>query len=97
MARDPTNVVQSTVATERGAFAPPTDNHPNTPMPPVADPQADMSSTENALKIANEAMAAIKLSDTWEGALERIKWVMDTVSPVAEVRFGVLFSPSFTE
>ena len=31
-------------------------------------------------------MMTINLSNTWEGALERIKWVMDTVSPVAEVR-----------
>ncbi|KAF8260415.1 hypothetical protein EI94DRAFT_1706322 [Lactarius quietus] len=46
---------------------------------------AGMSSAEDALQIADEAMTALNLSDTWEGALERIKWVMDTVSPVAEL------------
>ena len=56
----------------------------------VADPRADMSSAENALQIANEAMTTISLSDTWEVALERIKWVMETLSPVAEVRYHVL-------
>jgi hypothetical protein len=59
-------------------------------MPPAADPRAEMSSAENALQIADEAMAKISLSDTWEVALERIKWVMDTVSPVAEVRSNIL-------
>ena len=44
------------------------------------------SAAKNALRNADEAMTTIKLSNTWEGALERIKWVMDTVSPVAEVR-----------
>ena len=58
-------------------------------MSSVADPRAYLPSTENALEIANKAMTAIKLSDTWEGALERIKWVMDTVSPVAEVSYSV--------
>ena len=56
----------------------------------VADPRADMSSAENALQVANEAMTTISLSDTWEVALERIKWVMETLSPVAEVRYHVL-------
>ena len=46
---------------------------------------------EDALYSAKEAMNTINnLSDTWEGALERIKWVMDTVSPVAEVCYEVL-------
>ena|SRR6266702_242254 len=44
------------------------------------------SLAENALHDANEAMTTINFSKTWEGALERIKWVTDTVSPVAEVR-----------
>ena len=91
MAQDPADVVRSTITTERGTFTPPTHNlnHPGTPMSSVADPRAYLPSTENALEIANKAMTAIKLSDTWEGALERIKWVMDTVSPVAEVSYSV--------
>ena len=57
----------------------------------VADPRTDMASAENALQIANEAMTTIKLSDTWKVTLERIKWVMDTVSPVAEVHPNIPF------
>ena len=48
--------------------------------------RVSMTPTENALRNADEAMTMIDLSNKWEGALERIKWVMDTVSPVAEVR-----------
>ena len=93
MAQDPADVVRSTVATERGTLTLPTDNlnRPSTPMSSVVNPQADIPSAENAVKIANKAMTAINLLDTWEGTLERIKWVMDTVSPVAEVRYSVLF------
>ena len=62
------------------------------PLLPVAVRSAAMSPAENALRDADEAMASISLSDTWEGALKRIKWVMDTLSPVAEVRHNVLFA-----
>jgi len=61
-------------------------------MPPAADVSAGMSPAESALHSADGAVAAIDLSYTWEGALERIKWVMDIVSPVAEVR-AMSFSP----
>ncbi|KAH9028886.1 hypothetical protein EDB85DRAFT_1578827 [Lactarius pseudohatsudake] len=44
-----------------------------------------VSPAKNALRDADEAMTTINLSNTWGGALERIKWVMDTVSPVAEL------------
>jgi hypothetical protein len=35
---------------------------------------------------AGKAMKQIVQSNTWEGAVERIEWVMDTLGPVAEVR-----------
>ena len=57
-----------------------------TSIPPAADGSAGMLPAENALRNADEAMTTINLSNTWEGALERIKWVMDTLNPVAEVR-----------
>jgi hypothetical protein len=60
-------------------------------MPPVTNQRAGMSPAENALHDAKEVMATINLSKTWQGALERIKWVMDTLSPVAGVRCIVLF------
>jgi hypothetical protein len=85
MAQDPA------VATDRGTFTPPTDQHPGTPIPPAVDQPAGMPPVEDALRDAKEAMMTMSnLSDTWGGALERIKWVMDTVSPVAEVRYDVL-------
>ena len=43
-----------------------------------------------ALDQANQAMRGIDLSSTWQGAVGRIKWVMDTLSPIAEVR-GIPF------
>ena len=49
------------------------------------------SRVENALRSAKKGMTAVTLSDTWGVALERIKWVMDTVSPVAEVCYDVLW------
>ncbi len=57
-----------------------------TPMLPAADRRGGMSPAENALYDADETMTTINLSNTLEGALDRIKWVMDAVSSVAEVR-----------
>ena len=64
---------------------------PDTPMSPAAaSPRAGVPPVEVALHDAQEAMTTISnLSNTWEDALERIKWVMDAVSSVAEVRFNV--------
>ncbi|KAF8260409.1 hypothetical protein EI94DRAFT_905078 [Lactarius quietus] len=59
---------------------------------------AGITSAVDALQTADEAMTALNLSDTWEGALKRIKWVMDTVSPVAELSpyakmaYGLIFA-----
>jgi hypothetical protein len=39
-----------------------------------------------ALKGADQAVKRMDLSNTWKGAVGRIKWVMDTLRPVAEVR-----------
>jgi hypothetical protein len=90
------NTTQSTVATGSETLSPPTDRIPSE-MPPATDQRAGMSPAENALHDAKEVVATINLSKTWEGALERIKWVMDTVSPVAAVRRNVLFCQSLTE
>ena len=90
IAQDSLNTILSISATGSETLSPLTDRLHSTPMPPVADQRAGMLPVERALDIAGEAMAAINISDTWEGALERIKWVMDTVSPVAEVRCDCL-------
>jgi hypothetical protein len=39
-----------------------------------------------ALKRADQAVKGMDLSNTWQGAVGRIKWVMDTLGPIAEVR-----------
>src|SRR6266571_3715589 len=89
MAQDFIETTPFAVATAPESLSPPTDHVPievKTPIPPVHDVRAAMSPAENALRGADEATKEINLASTWEGVIARIKWVMDTVSPVAEVR-----------
>lgn len=56
--------------------------------------RGEMSLVEEAkigLNLAEEAKESIDLSDTWEGVVGKIKWVMDTLSPVAGVRVIFVF------
>jgi len=59
---------------------------------PMPESLEEMSLTEDFLFVldrANEAMKVIvpiDRSTTWERAFQRINWVMDTLSPIAEVR-----------
>ena len=95
MAQDSTNTTRSAVATGSETFSPPTDRLPSETSAlilPATDRRAGISPAETALNDAKEVMATINLSKTWEGALERIKWVMDTLSPVAGVRCSVLLA-----
>ena len=51
--------------------------------------QGETSLTEKAqtgLDHADELEKLIDGSDTWEGVVGRIKWLMDTLSPLAGVR-----------
>jgi hypothetical protein len=53
-----------------------------------------MSLTEDpvlAFHRAGEAMKAIDRSNTWENAVERINWLMETLGPIAEVRSTMPF------
>ena len=60
----------------------------------------DVSHTTNkdphsAVLLADESMkriVPIDGSNTWEKAVERIKWVMDTLGPIAEVRLYLFVS-----
>ena len=82
-----TTTTDTTVATGSETLSPPSDrlsSDMNTPH--TANRRAGMSPAENALRDTDATMSTINLSNTWEGALERIKWVMDTLSPVAGVR-----------
>jgi hypothetical protein len=85
------NTARSTVDIGSETLSPPTDRLPSTPMLAAADQRAGMSPAETALNHADAAMTTINTSKTWGVALERIKWVMDTLSPVAAVRRDVLF------
>ncbi len=94
MAQDSTDTTRSTIATGSETLSPPTDRLPSemsTPTPPTTDRRTGMSPAEK-LHDADKAMTTINLSETWEGVLGRIKWVMDAVSPVAEVRCNVLIA-----
>ena len=86
MAPDSGGPVQST-APERLLPSPdPLPAETGTPMP---DGQAEMLHTEKALialRRADEAKKPIDGANTWKGAISRIKWVMDAVGPIAEVR-----------
>jgi hypothetical protein len=87
------NTTRSAVATGSEALPLPADRLPiemGNPPPAVTNRPAGMPLAENALREANDAMTTINLCDTWESALERIKWVMDTLGPVAEVRMNGL-------
>ena len=56
---------------------------------PQSSEEVQSTSTKNprsALDRADRAMKRMDRSNTWQGAVGRIKWVMDTLSPVAEVR-----------
>ena len=45
-----------------------------------------------AVAQADQAMKRMDRLDTWQGAVGRVKWVMDTLSPIAEVRVIPLMS-----
>ncbi len=81
---------------------PPPDHLPVETGTPLPHGQAEMAPTEDplvALHRADEAMRRIDpidQSNTWERAVGRIKWVMDTLGPIAEVR-AMSFCLSLTE
>jgi hypothetical protein len=54
-----------------------------TPVRQVAEGQTEMSRT--ALSRAEEAINVIDTIKIWESAVSAIKWVMDTVTPIASV------------
>jgi hypothetical protein len=89
IAQDSIETAPSVVVTAPEYLSPPTD-YVQVPIETGAAIPA-MSPAENALRDADEATKAINLTSTWEGAIARIKWVMDTLSPVAGVRRRAMF------
>ena len=86
------HTVESSLATAPPASKPPsasTDNLPvksDAPAPPTTDWMAEILPAEKALNDADDAMSTMDLYNSWENALGRIRWVMETVDPVAGVR-----------
>jgi hypothetical protein len=68
---------------------PPTGRLPVQSSTPVPQDQGETSLIEKAqigLVRADKVGKSIEGSDTWEGVVGRVKWLMDTLSPVAGVR-----------
>jgi len=82
-----------------GRIQPPSPEHPlplshhqpveaanNKPQSPEEAQSTSTKDPRSALDRADHAMKQMDRLDTWKGAVGRIKWVMDTLSPIAEVR-----------
>jgi hypothetical protein len=79
-------------------------NAPPHPILPIDTAHAmatgmDVSPMEQATEptIADEATRAINLTSTLKSTVERIKWVVDTVNPVAGVRHSAMSSYLFLD
>ena len=60
---------------------------------PQSNEEASPASTKDRrlpLDRDDEAMKLVDRSNVWQGAVGRIKWVMDTLSPISEVRNTLL-------
>jgi hypothetical protein len=83
--------VESSLATAAPASRPLSASTDNLPVesgalaPPTTDSE-EISPAEKALQDADNAMKMMDLYNTWEKALGRVSWVMDTLGPVAGVR-----------
>jgi hypothetical protein len=75
----------------------PPDHLPVERVAPMPQDRGEMSLVKEAqirLDRADEAKELIDRSNTWEGVVGRIKWVMNTLSPVAGVRVIFVILPS---
>ena len=82
-------------STEPEPALPTTDHVPIQGSTPVPRDQAHISLVKEAqdgLERADELEKSIGGSDTWEGVVGRIKWLMDTLSPVAGVRVIIVLT-----
>ena len=80
MSRGSTNTIHSTVATGSKTLRPPTDRLPQG-LPSTLTLRADLQAMP--LAAPHDASEAW---NTWDEVVGRIKWVLDTLSPVAGVR-----------
>jgi hypothetical protein len=91
MAQDVMDTTRLTVATDSETLSPSVVHLPGTHMPPAAaDRREGITPVKDAFRGVQVGMTTIgKLSNICKEALERIKWVMEAVSPIAEVRYDV--------
>ena len=99
----PAEVPKASMAPDSGGPGQPTELEHSLPPPdlppvqgstPVPQDQGETSLVEEAqirLDLADEAKKLIDQSNTWEGVVGRIKWLMDTLNPVAGVRVIFIF------
>ena len=66
-----------------------------TSMPQDRGEMSLVDEAQTSLDLAEQAKKSIDRSNTWAGVVGRIKWVMDTLSPVAGVR--VIFVSPFLQ
>jgi hypothetical protein len=48
-------------------------------------PHSQIETSRTALRRAEETISTINTINTWKGAVNVVKWVMDTISPIAAV------------
>ena len=67
--------------------SPLTSNRHGTSLHPTSDTQAEVSNDDakKVIRSAEIAMKAMNCYDTWGKAVERVQWVMETISSIAEV------------
>jgi hypothetical protein len=65
---------------------PPPDFLPVQSHTPIKQDQGDIEKARIGLDRADEVTKLVDRPNAWEGVVGRIKWLMDTLSPVAEVR-----------
>ena len=75
--------------------SPPPNHFPIQSSTPIPRALTEITLSEKArisLDHADQAEKSIGGSNTWQGVVERVKWVMDTLSPLAGVRvINILF------
>jgi hypothetical protein len=75
---------------------PPTGQLPVQGSTPVPQDQGLVEQAQISLDLAENAKKSIGPSNSWGGFVGRIKWVMDTLAPIAGVR-AMFVSSSFTK
>ena len=101
-------VTQPTIAPDSGGpdqstepehTLPPTSQLPVQSSTPVPQDQGEMAPVEQvqiSLDLAEKAKKSIGTSNTWGGVVGRIKWLMDTLAPIAGVRVIFVCLPSLS-